>query len=158
MKPCKTDKVGKLRLEDQVCFALYSTSRAITKQYAILLDEMGITYPQYLTLLILWEQDGVLVRDIATALEVDGATATPLVQRLEKLGLVTRVRSTEDERFVHVFLTSVGKSYYKKALKIPHGLGCATGLNHDTAGKIVAEMNDIKQHILSQSAPSDVDA
>ena len=147
MEPCTTDVKGLLRLEDQLCFALYSTSRAITKQYAVILDEMEITYPQYLTLMVLWRRDGLLVQEIAASLEVDQATATPLVQRLEKLGLVDRRRSTEDERKVHVFLTKKGKDLYNDARSVPHALGCAIGVDDEKARKLIAESNAIKDFI-----------
>ena len=151
MKPCTTDKEGLLNLEDQLCFALYSTSRAITRQYVTLLEDLGVTYPQYLTLLVLWKRDGLLVQEIAAALELEPATTTPLIQRLEKLGLVTRKRSSEDERRVHVFLTAKGSKLYKKAVDIPHGLGCATGLDAKRAQKILAEMNRIKTSMRENS-------
>lgn len=147
MKPCTTDKDGALRIEDQLCFALYSTSRAFTKQYALLLEEMGITYPQYLVMLVLWQGDGLLVQQIASALEIDSATATPLIQRLEKMDLVARRRSTEDERRVHVFLTAKAKRMYKKALAVPHGLGCATGVDEKTAKRLIAELSTIKKYL-----------
>lgn len=144
MESCITDKGGLLRLEDQLCFALYSTSRAITKQYKILLEEIGVTYPQYLALIVLWQQDGILIQELASALELEPATTTPLVQRLEKLDLVTRQRSSEDERRVHIFLTEKGRQHYKKAVNIPHALGCATGLNVETATMLINEMKAIK--------------
>ncbi len=151
MKPSITDKDGLLRLEDQLCFALYSTSRAITKQYALLLSEMGITYPQYLVLMVLWSRDGLLVSEVAKALELEPATTTPLIQRLEKQGLVDRKRSSEDERRVHVFLTGKGRSFYQEALKIPHALGCATGVTPETAAKLIAETQAIKDYIEANS-------
>ncbi len=147
MKPSVTDKDGLLRIEDQLCFALYSTSRAITKQYAILLDRMGITYPQYLAMMVLWKRDGLLVQEIAANLEVDQATATPLIQRLEKLGLVIRRRSTEDERKVQVFLTAKGRKLYKTALTIPDALGCAIGIDEKKAKQLIREMNAIKDFV-----------
>lgn len=147
MEPCTTDTDGLLRLEEQLCFALYSTSRAITKQYAVLLDKLGVTYPQYLAMMVLWRRDGLLVQDIASYLEVDQATATPLVQRLEKLGLVKRRRSHEDERKVQVFLTEKGKGLYKDALSVPRDLGCAIGVDDDKARKLIAEVNSIKEFI-----------
>ncbi|MGI9503626.1 MAG: MarR family winged helix-turn-helix transcriptional regulator [Geminicoccaceae bacterium] len=147
MEPCTTDTKGLLRLEDQLCFALYSTSRAITKQYAVILDEMEITYPQYLALMVLWRRDGLLVQEIAANLEVDQATATPLVQRLEKLGLVDRRRSTEDERKVQVFLTNKGKDLYDDARSVPHALGCAIGVDDEKAKRMIAEANAIKDFI-----------
>lgn len=147
MEQCVTDKEGLLKLEDQLCFALYSTSRAITKQYAILLKDLGVTYPQYLALIVLWEFDGLLVQELARALELDAATTTPLVQRLEKLDLVKRQRSAADERRVQVFLTEKGKQQYQKALSIPQALGCATGLTEATAKKLIAETQAIKDFI-----------
>lgn len=142
-----TDTEGKLQLNQQLCFALYSTSRSITKAYSVLLDELGVTYPQYVALLLLWQQDGILVSEIANALEIDGGTATPMVQRLEKLGLVTRIRCDADERRVRVYLTPDGKAAYKKALQIPAELGEATGLDAKAVERIVGEMNDIKIQI-----------
>lgn len=152
MEPCKTDKAGKLRIQEQLCFALYSTSRAITKIYGALLSDMGVTYPQYLAMLMLWEQDGILVSEIAAALEIDGGTATPLIQRLEKLDLVMRIRCKDDERRVRVYLTPKGKSLYEKALDVPHGLGVATGLDAETAHRIVDEMSVIKAFIAKGDA------
>lgn len=147
MEPCITDKEGLLKLEDQLCFALYSASRVITKQYKVLLEEIGVTYPQYLALIVLWQQDGILIQELAKALELEPATTTPLVQRLEKLNLVTRQRSLEDERRVHIYLTEAGQQQYKKALGIPHALGCATGLNEETAKMLINEMKAIKTFI-----------
>lgn len=153
MKPCQTDKAGKLRIQEQLCFALYSTSRAITKIYGTLLKDMGVTYPQYLAMLMLWEKDGILVSEIANALEIDGGTATPLVQRLEKLELVTRVRCTNDERRVRVYLTQKGKLLYKEALKVPQALGKATGLDAKAAQRMVNEMAEIKDFIAIGHSP-----
>ncbi|QFT34732.1 MarR family transcriptional regulator [Roseibium porphyridii] len=147
MESCTTDEKGLLKIEDQLCFALYSTSRAITKEYAVLLETMGVTYPQYLALMVLWQNDGILVQDIAKSLEVDQATATPLVKRLEKLGFVTRQRSAEDERRVQVFLTQSGKDLYKTALSVPQGLGCAIGVDGQRAEMLIKELNDIKAFI-----------
>ncbi|MEM7221539.1 MAG: MarR family transcriptional regulator [Pseudomonadota bacterium] len=140
-----------LLIENQLCFALYTTSRAITKQYSILLKDLGVTYPQYLALLVLWERDGLLVQEIARALELDGATATPILQRMEKLGLVTRKRSAEDERRVQVYLTQKGRSLYDRALEVPYELGRATGLNEQIAKRIIKQMNTIKKHLAAQN-------
>ncbi|WP_420335244.1 MarR family winged helix-turn-helix transcriptional regulator [Roseibium sp.] len=147
MESCKVDEEGLLKIEDQLCFALYSTSRAITREYAVLLETMGVTYPQYLALMVLWQHDGILVQDIAKGLEVDQATATPLVKRLEKLGFVTRRRSEKDERRVEVYLTEAGKDLYKTALAVPRGLGCAIGVDQARARKLIDELNDIKAFI-----------
>lgn len=140
--PCKTPNI-----DTQLCFALYSTSRAITKQYATLLKDLDVTYPQYLVLLVLWENDSLTVQEIACAMELEGATTTPLIQRMEKLGLLSRQRSKEDERKVNVVLTDKGKALKKEAQKIPEQLGCALGVDDDFAMELIGHMNAIKKHL-----------
>src|SRR3954447_20856924 len=98
-----------LRLENQLCFALHAASRAMTAAYQPLLDALGITYPQYLVLLLLWEQDGVRVSQLGERLHLDSGTLTPLLKRLESRHVLERRRSTDDERVVEVFLTAEGK-------------------------------------------------
>lgn len=136
-----------LRLNDQMCFALYATSRAITKKYSKLLEHLGVTYPQYLTLLVLWERDGQGVKELAEALEIEGATMTPLVQRLEKLGLVERQRSDSDERCLVVKLTPKGKAQRELALQVPPALGCALGVDDQQAKSVISQMNDIRKNL-----------
>src|ERR1700760_4659239 len=106
-------------LDEQLCFALYSTSLAMTKAYKPLLENLGLTYPQYLAMLVLWETDDVTVKDMATRLNLDPATVTPLLKRLEAQGLVERVRGTEDERLVYIRLTSAGKTLKRQARDVP---------------------------------------
>ena len=91
-----------LLLDNQLCFALYSASLAMTRLYKPLLDELGLTYPQYLAMLVLWEQDGVMVSELGDRLSLDSGTLTPLLKRLEAGGLVSRIRDVQDERRVHV--------------------------------------------------------
>ncbi|MEO1207310.1 MAG: MarR family transcriptional regulator [Pseudomonadota bacterium] len=105
-----------LKLDQQVCFALYAASRAITKTYRERLSEVGLTYPQYLVLLVLWEKDGQAVSELGTQLMLDTGTLTPLLKRLEAMGLVRRVRSMADERQVHIHLTRSGLDHKAKAL------------------------------------------
>ena len=97
------------RLDDQLCFALYNASRAMTSADAPLLQELDLTYPQYLALMVLWETDGARVSAIGDRLALDSATLTPLLKRLEARGVIERRRSSEDERVVEVFLTAEGK-------------------------------------------------
>jgi DNA-binding MarR family transcriptional regulator len=111
-----------LRLDDQLCFALHSASRAMTAAYQPLLDELGVTYPQYLVLLTLWEEDGLSVSRIGERLFLDSATLTPLLKRLEAHGIVERRRSTEDERVVQIFLTADGKRLKRRAAEVPRTL------------------------------------
>ncbi len=115
--PHKTDAM--LKLDNQLCFALYSTSLAMTKLYKPLLDELGLTYPQYLAMLVLWEQDGLMVSEIGERLYLDSGTLTPLLKRLEASGLISRIRAVEDERRVHITLTAAGRKLKAKAAKIP---------------------------------------
>ena len=97
-------------LDDQICFALYSASRAVTARYRPMLDDLGITYPQWLALMALWETDGMSVNGLGARLGLDSGTMSPLVKRLEALELVTRHRSTDDERQVIVRLTQAGRA------------------------------------------------
>src|SRR6266478_6595771 len=99
-----------LRLDNQICFAIYSTAHAFNRVYKPLLDRLGLTYPQYLVMLVLWERDGVPVKDIGERLLLDSGTLTPLLKRLEAAELVRRTRSTEDERQVLIALTPKGEA------------------------------------------------
>ena len=113
-----------LRLDNQVCFRLYTATRLITQAYTPLLNELGITYPQYLVMMVLWEQDAQPVNDIARRLLLETNTVTPLLQRMEKLGIVTRQRGKEDKRQQIVSLTEKGKAMEEQAHQvIPAGMG-----------------------------------
>lgn len=111
-----------LKLENQLCFPVYAASRLITREYQPYLDELGITYPQYLVLMILWEEDRVPVNDIAKKLILNTNTMTPLLKRMEQQGIVARERSKDDERKVIVQLTEKGKDMREKAALIPEKL------------------------------------
>jgi DNA-binding MarR family transcriptional regulator len=115
-----------LKLENQVCFPIYSASRLITKAYKPFLDKMGVTYPQYLVLMVLWENDTLSVNKISEKLMLNTNTLSPLLKRMEKMGVLERRRSTEDERIVVVQLTKKGKELKSEARPIPekllHGL------------------------------------
>src|SRR5512138_3124386 len=108
-----------LRLDHQLCFALYSASLAMTKFYKPLLDPLGLTYPQYLVMLVLWEADGVTVSQLGERLSLDSGTLTPLLKRLQAQGLVQRLRDASDERRVLLQLTARGRALKAKALTIP---------------------------------------
>lgn len=110
-----------LRLDNQLCFALYSASLAMTRLYKPLLEELGLTYPQYIAMLVLWERDGLMVSELGERLSLDSGTLTPLLKRLETLGLVARIRDVQDERRVHITLTPAGRKLKNRAAKIP---GC----------------------------------
>ena len=111
-----------LKLDNQLCFRLYAASRLVTQAYHPLLSELGITYPQYLVLLVLWEQDGQPVNDLAKRLHLETNTVTPLLQRMEKEGLVSRKRGKEDGRQVIVSLTAQSREMEDRAAAIPAAL------------------------------------
>ena len=115
------DTDAALQLDNQLCFALYSASLAMTKVYKPLLAPLGLTYPQYLVLLVLWEKDGLMVSELGERLYLDSGTLTPLLKRLETSGLVARLRDVADERRVHITLTPAGRKLKALAAKIP---GC----------------------------------
>jgi len=116
-----------LALDNQICFALYSASLAMTKAYKPFLDQLGLTYPQYLVMLVLWQQDDVLVKSIGEKLFLDSGTLTPLLKRLEAAALIARTRDQADERQVRITLTREGRALRKKAQCIPQQILQASG-------------------------------
>jgi DNA-binding MarR family transcriptional regulator len=115
-----------LTLDEQLCFALYSTSLAMTKAYKPVLENLGLTYPQYLAMLVLWESDDLTVKDLAARLNLDSATVTPLLKRLEAQGYVERIRGVADERLVFIRLTKAGTALKRSAREVPAQIFCAT--------------------------------
>lgn len=115
-----------LRLDNQLCFAVYSASLAMTKLYKPLLEKLNLTYPQYLVMLVLWESDGLMVSELGQRLSLDSGTLTPLLKRLESTGLVARIRDVADERRVHVSLTAAGRKLKTRAASVPGCLLAAT--------------------------------
>ncbi|MEU6387864.1 MarR family transcriptional regulator [Streptomyces sp. NPDC046939] len=119
---------GSLLLQDQLCFALYAASRSVVARYRPLLDALELTYPQYLVMLVLWEQRTASVRELGTALHLESSTLSPLLKRLEAGGLIRRRRRTDDERSVSVTLTDAGARLREKAEAVPLAIGEAMGL------------------------------
>lgn len=117
-----------LLLDNQLCFLLYGASRAVTQMYQPLLEPLGLTYPQYLVLIVLWESDGASIRTLCDRLYLDSGTLTPLVSRLESAGLVRRARSASDARVVDVHLTAAGRRLKRAARAVPEALLCRLGL------------------------------
>jgi MarR family transcriptional regulator, organic hydroperoxide resistance regulator len=130
----RIDSDPALLLDNQLCFALYSTSLAMTKLYKPLLEELGLTYPQYLVMLVLWEKDGPMVSELGERLYLDSGTLTPLLKRLEAAGFIARVRDTQDERRVHITLTAAGRKLKARAQKIP---GCVRTASQCSLGELV---------------------
>ena len=129
-----------LRLDNQICFAVYSAAHAFNRVYKPLLDRLGLTYPQYLVMLVLWERDGVPVKDIGERLFLDSGTLTPLLKRLETAGLVRRTRSTEDERQVLIDLTPLGQALKEKARAVPQSILAASDCS---VGELTAMKNEL---------------
>jgi len=117
-----------LKLDNQLCFAVYAAAHAFNATYKPLLEPLGLTYPQYLAMLVLWQEDGVTVSHIGGRLGLDSGTLTPLLKRLEGAGLLSRIRDAADERQVRITLTAAGRALKQKAKGIPPELLCATGL------------------------------
>ena len=131
-----------LRLDNQICFAVYSTAHAFNRVYKPLLDRLGLTYPQYLVMLALWERDDVPVKDLGERLFLDSGTLTPLLKRLEAAELIRRTRSTEDERVVLIALTARGHALRDKAKAVPQSILAASACS-------VSELLAMKDEIVS---------
>jgi DNA-binding MarR family transcriptional regulator len=138
-----------LRLDNQLCFALHAASRAVTAAYQPLLESLGVTYPQYLVLMVLWEEDGVRVSRIGERLYLDSATLTPLLKRLEARGVVERRRNADDERVVEIFLTPAGKRLQKKALAVADGIVCRMQLSLPELGRLRDELKELTKKLQS---------
>lgn len=123
-----SDPYRLLRLDSQLCFAFYAATRAITRVYREFLDPLGITYPQYLVLLVLFEDDGLTVSQIGSRLMLDSGTLTPLLKRLEAMGVVERSRGADDERTVHIRLTDKGMSLREPLLQARINVACNLGM------------------------------
>ena len=129
----KTSESGRfgdvLQLDNQLCFAVYAAAHAFNATYKPLLEPLGLTYPQYLVMLVLWQADGVTVSEIGARLGLDSGTLTPLLKRLEAAGLLSRLRDAADERQVRITLTAAGRALKQKAKGIPQQLLCASGMS-----------------------------
>ena len=136
-----------LLLDHQLCFALYSASLAMTKLYKPLLDELGLTYPQYLVMLVLWEGDGLMVSELGQRLYLDSGTLTPLLKRLEASGLVSRMRAVEDERRVHVHLTAAGRKLKSKAARVPGCVLAASGCSIPELLHLTQEVRALRERL-----------
>jgi DNA-binding MarR family transcriptional regulator len=147
MKSKKSHTPDYLALENQLCFALYSTSLAMTKTYKPLLDQIGLTYPQYLVMLVLWKQDNLLVKEIGELLFLDSGTLTPLLKRLESALLLKRKRDSEDERQVRITLTASGQALRKTAEEIPTKILCAGGLSTNNLSQLRSELQQLRDEL-----------
>ncbi len=139
-----------LKLENQLCFRLYTASRLITQAYHPLLSRIGLTYPQYLVMMVLWENDGQKVNDIAKRLYLETNTVTPLLKRMEAEGFVKRSRGAEDGRQVIVSLTPKGRKLEQEASCVPYKMGGAVAcrsITQETAPGLFATLDDLIGHL-----------
>ncbi len=141
------DSAALLKLDNQLCFALYSANLAMHKVYRGLLKTLGLTYPQYLVMLVLWEDDGLTVSQIGARLFLDSATLTPLLKRLAEAELLTRTRASTDERQVVIALTGAGRTLRRKAQALPAQVLCATACDVATLGQLKQDLETLRTNI-----------
>ncbi len=138
-----------LLLKNQVCFSLYSASNAMIRAYRPLLNALDLTYPQYLAMMVIWEKDGINVKDLGYDLHLDSGTLTPLLKRLESKGFIDRKRSSEDERIRLVFLTEQGRALKTKALSVPGAIFCKSQLEIEE----LQQLKDMCERLLANLQP-----
>ncbi|MFZ5681275.1 MAG: MarR family transcriptional regulator [Bradyrhizobiaceae bacterium] len=141
-----------LKIDNFVCFALYSAGHAFTRLYKPLLDPLGLTYPQYLVMAVLWEKDGRTVGEIGEKLLLESSTLTPLLKRLETAGMVRRTRDQDDERVVRIQLTPKGAELKQKAIEIPRAIGCSTNLTIPEVMKLTDDIKALREKLLAAQA------
>ena len=141
-----------LQLDNQLCFAVYSASLAMTKRYKPLLEKLGLTYPQYLVMLVLWERDGLMVSELGERLFLDSGTLTPLLKRLEANGLVGRIRDVGDERRVHINLTAAGRKLKARAASVPACLLAASQCSVDELMALTQQVQVLRDRVRAASA------
>jgi DNA-binding MarR family transcriptional regulator len=139
-------------LEEQLCFALYAASRAMTARYRPLLDAIGLTYPQYLVMMLLWESDNQTVGQLGARLSLDSGTLSPLLKRLTAAGLVTRHRRVEDERSVSISLTDAGRALRDEAESISGEIICALDLDREEFADLRAKLNLVTERVAKNQA------
>jgi DNA-binding MarR family transcriptional regulator len=144
-----------LLLDEQLCFALYAASRRMTAAYRPLLDALDLTYPQYLVMLVLWEQDGLTVRELGERLQLDSGTLTPLLKRLEQAGLLGRRRRRSDEREVEISLTDAGCTLRERAADIPRCMAEKLCMTVDAFKQLRDELKKLATQLASSTDPKE---
>src|ERR1700754_2332202 len=145
--PVGVDPRAMQRLDNQLCFALYSSSLLMTKLYKPLLGALGLTYPQYLVMLALWETDAIGVGELGERLFLDSGTLTPLLKRMEAAGLLARERAVEDERRVIVTLSKAGRTLRRKAEGAPLNVACASGGDLNELIELTARLQTLRSNV-----------
>ena len=139
--------MNKLCLENQLCFKLYALSRQVTTVYRPVLDELGITYPQYLVMLVVWEVKSITVKELGNRLYLDSGTLTPLLKRLEQKDLLSRQRDAADERSVIIALSAAGKEMQQKAKKVPDTLSGCLSLGKKEYRQLKGQLDALLQQL-----------
>ena len=152
----KKSPKASLLLDEQLCFALYAASRAVTQRYRPMLEELGLTFPQYLVMLVLWERGTTTVKDLAAALQLDYGTLSPLLKRLAGAGFVERHRRSDDERSVEIILTPAGTALKARAAKIPQLIVNAYNLDADDFTALRASLRELTESVSETSADDPV--
>jgi DNA-binding MarR family transcriptional regulator len=136
-----------LKLDNQLCFSLYACSRAISRMYRPLLDKIGLTYPQYLVMMVLWDKEESTVKELGELLDLDSGTLTPMLKRMEGAQLLQRQRSKQDERVVIVRLTETGRALQEQAICIPQALAKSSGMEFAEMFQLQQQLKRILEHV-----------
>ena len=140
-----------LRLDNQLCFALYSTSLAMNKLYKPLLQELGLTYPQYLMMMVLWEEDGITATELSKRLVQDLGALSPVIKRLESQGLINRLRNEKDDRKIHLYLTNAGKTLQVQAESVPEKILCASNLTAEKSLALKDQLESLRASLMGKA-------
>lgn len=143
--------IDELKLENQLCFAVYAFSREITKIYRPLLEPLGLTYTQYLVMIVLWEKDGISLKELGSKLRLDSGTLTPLLKKLENDGNIERTRDKRDERNLIIYLSEKGKELMKEPEKVPNNIACSLPMDIDGIVGLREQLKLILDQLESQS-------
>lgn len=143
-RPMAKSTFEDLKLDNQLCFSLYSTSLAMSKMYKPLLEKLGLTYPQYLMMLVLWEEDDITATELSQRLGQDKGALSPVIKRLEAQGLIDRRRNPKDERRVHLQLTAAGRSLQRTAQAIPGQVLGAIGMDRESVRQLKAQIEAVR--------------
>ncbi|MDQ0151059.1 MarR family winged helix-turn-helix transcriptional regulator [Eubacterium multiforme] len=134
---------NKLKLEDQLCFKMYSISKSMIRIYGPLLKSIGLTYPQYLIMMVLWEDNKIDFKDMSFKLKMKTGTLTPIITKLESRGYLNRVKNSTDDRKIYIEITKKGSELEEKATNIPKELGCKTHLNEEEYFRYLKDFNEL---------------
>lgn len=141
-----------LKLDNQLCFALYSATNSITRLYRSLLDDYDLTYPQYLVLLVLWEKDGIAIKEVMKRLKLDSGTLSPIIKRLQTAGLVEKIRTDKDERIVRLLLTDKARKLEPLVARVQEKVACQTGLSSTEFFELLDRLNHLAASLNNKEA------